>query len=626
MGLIRRRTAVLLSATVLGGAALMVEPAALRDLRFGDGPHRVTIGAIRTPLWSAAFAQADTLVLENVTVTLGPVTYTAPRIEFTGVTSTRAEVEALVDKGSTEPLAARLARINARQVTIPEIRSEQQAGAMRAESVQKNTVLSGIAQGRVAEVTVEGGAGESGTPEGRVRYVQGRMTTTDLDVAGIARVILERAASPAEPMRKLGGTFSLDGMQFSGPDGVEVKVGRAAGRDFYARPIADSWAGLFSLIPAMAEAGKPSAQDSGRLVASLADFMGAFDYGSVEINGITVTPPATAGANAAGRIARIAYTGSVGGLTPDARLEGLEITSPAGTARIGTIAFTGFSFGSTAEGLKALKSGRIEDLDPEALRRLMPTIGTVRFSGLDFDLPNEAKEGKPEKGQKAERVRFTLKDLELTADKPLNGVPTNLRLGLQNLAMPIDPATQDEGLKDLASLGYKQLDLSFTTAANWNEAGNELVIREVSTRIPDMGAISLKGVIGNVTKDVFNADTAIATVALLGAAAKNLDLTIENGGLFERFLNRESKKQSKTPEALRRELGTAVAVMVPALLGNSGQAKTIGQAVARFVAKPGRLSISAKTKSSAGLGFTDVMMLGEPVEILDKLDISAKSE
>jgi hypothetical protein len=325
-------------------------------------------------------------------------------------------------------------------------------------------------------------------------------------------------------------------------------------------------------------------------------------------------------------VARIAYTGSVGGLTPDARLEGLEITSPDGTARVGTIAFTGFSFGSTAEGLKALKSGRIEDLDPEALRRLMPTIGTVRFSGLDFDLPNEAKEGKPEKGQKAERVRFTLKDLELTADKPLNGVPTNLRLGLQNLAMPIDPATQDEGLKDLASLGYKQLDLSFTTAANWNEAGNELVIREVSTRIPDMGAISLKGVIGNVTKDVFNADTAIATVALVGAAAKNLDLTIENGGLFERFLNRESKKQSKTPEALRRELGTAVAVMVPALLGNSGQAKTIGQAVARFVAKPGRLSISAKTKSSAGLGFTDVMMLGEPVEILDKLDISAKSE
>ncbi|HEX2553293.1 MAG TPA: hypothetical protein VHL98_06310 [Microvirga sp.] len=623
MGLIRRRTAVLLSATVLAGAALVVEPAAVRDLRFGDGARQVTIGAVRTSLWSAALAQADTMVLENVTVTLGPVTYTAPRIEFTGVTSTRAEIEALVDKTSSEPLAARLARVSARQVSIPEIRSEQ-AGALRAASVQKNTILSGVSQGRVAEVTIEGGAGESETPEGKIRYIQGRMTTTDLDVAGIARVVLERAATNAEPMRKLGGTFSMDGMQFSGPDGVEVKIGRAAGRDFYARPTADSWAGLFSLIPAMAEAGKPSEQDSARLVASMADFMGAFDYGAMEISGISVTPPAKAGANASGRVARIAYTGSVGGLTPDARLEGLEITSPEGTARIGTIAFTGFSFQSTAEGLKALKGKRMEDLDPESLRRLMPTIGTIRFSGLDFDLPNEAKAGA--KGTKPERVRFTLKDLEFTADKPLNGVPTNLRVGLQNFAMPIDPNTQEEGLKDLASLGYKQLDLSFTTAANWNEAGNELVIREVSTRIPEMGAISLKGVIGNVTKDVFNADSAIATVALVGATAKNLDLTVENGGLFERFLTRESKKQSKTPEALRRELGTAAAVMVPALLGNSAQAKTLGQAVARFVAKPGRLSISAKTKSSAGLGFTDVMMLGEPVEILDKLDISAKAE
>ena len=48
MGLIRRRSAVLLSATVLGGAALMIEPAAVRDLRFSDGANRATIGAVRT--------------------------------------------------------------------------------------------------------------------------------------------------------------------------------------------------------------------------------------------------------------------------------------------------------------------------------------------------------------------------------------------------------------------------------------------------------------------------------------------------------------------------------------------------------------------------------------------------
>ncbi len=406
MGLIRRRSVVLLSATFLAGAALMVEPAAMRDLQFGDGANRVAIGAVRTSLWSAAFSQTGTVVLENVSVTLGPVTYTAPRIEFSGVASTRAEIEAVVDKASTEPLAARLARINARQVTIPEIVSEQRMGHMRATSLQKNTVLTGIAQGRIAEITAEGGAGENETPEGKLRFVQGRMTATDLDAAGLARVVLERAGSPAEPMKKLGGTFSMDGMQFSGPDGVEVTVGRTTGRDFYARPTADSWAGFMSLVTAMAEAGKPSEQDSARFLASMGDLLGAFDYGSVEIGGIAVTPPKKAGANASGRIARLAYTGSVGGSTPDARLEGLEIASPEGTARIGTIAFTGFSFQSTVEGLKALKDKRLDSLDPESLRRLVPTIGTIRFSGLDFDLPNREA-----KGARPERVRFTLKDL-----------------------------------------------------------------------------------------------------------------------------------------------------------------------------------------------------------------------
>ncbi len=154
MGLIRRRTAVFLSATMFGGAALLVEPAAMRDLQFGDGANRIAVGAVRTSLWSAALAQSDTVVLENVTITLGPMAYTMPRIEFSGVTSTRAEIEAIVDKASTEPLADRLARINARQVTIPEIRSEQQMGGARTVSVQRNTVLSGVNQGRVAEITV----------------------------------------------------------------------------------------------------------------------------------------------------------------------------------------------------------------------------------------------------------------------------------------------------------------------------------------------------------------------------------------------------------------------------------------------------------------------------------------
>jgi hypothetical protein len=70
----------------------------------------------------------------------------------------------------------------------------------------------------------------------------------------------------------------------------------------------------------------------------------------------------------------------------------------------------------------------------------------------------------------------------------------------------------------------------------------------------------------------------------------------------------------------------AAAVAVPAMLGGSGQAKAIGQAVARFVAKPGKLSISAKTKDPAGLGIADFAVIGEPGAILEKLEVTATAE
>ena len=141
-----------------------------------------------------------------------------------------------------------------------------------------------------------------------------------------------------------------------------------------------------------------------------------------------------------------------------------------------------------------------------------------------------------------------------------------------------------------------------------------------------MGSAVLRGVLANVDKDLFNPDSAIALVALLGATARNLDLTIENKGLFERVIANEARKQKKSPEDLRREYGITAAIAVPSILGNSASAKAVGQAVARFVARPGRLNISARAKSPAGLGIADFAAAPEPAALLDKLDITATAE
>jgi len=616
----RRRAAIVATASLLGCAAIGFEPAVLRDLAFESGGGRATIGSVRMPLWSAAFAQAtDVVSLDNVTFSIGPDTFRASRIDVSGLTSTRADLEALFDKNSTEPLAARLARVSAKQAIIPELAAERQAGDTRQLSVYRNVTLSDIAQGRIGKLTADSSSIEVKGPKQNATLTQGRTTAEDIDAAEAARVYMEKAGPQPEPLSRLYGAFSVENIKIQDKEGT-VTIAHGSGRDVRGRRTEDSWAGTASLVTALGEMDKPSEQDSARLLASVADLLGAIEIGSAELTGIEASALASSPGTTT-RIARIGYTGTLNGQPADARLEGLDVTGNNTRARIDTISFTGFSLQATWAELRTFKGKSLDELDAAAFRRMVPTLGTVHVSGLDFDVPNqEAKNGGPDK------IRFKLKDLELTADKPRNGIPTNVRVALQNFAAPIPSDTKDETVKLFRDLGYKDLNVSFVTAASWNEAANELVIRELSYNGQDMGAVTLHGVLGNVTGDVFNPDTALASVALIGAVAKSADLTIDNQGIVDRYLAQEARKQKKSPEALGREYGTAAALAVPIMLGNSPQAKSLGQAVARFIAKPGRLIVNAKAKSPTGLGLAELLTTSEPAALFSKLYVTATAE
>ena len=127
-----------------------------------------------------------------------------------------------------------------------------------------------------------------------------------------------------------------------------------------------------------------------------------------------------------------------------------------------------------------------------------------------------------------------------------------------------------------------------------------------------MGNVAVTGIIGNVGKDLFDADTAIAAVALAGARAKALDVTIENKGLFERYLDKAAKEQKTKPESLRRAYAAGAAFVVPAMIGSSEQARTLSQAIARFIAKPDKLTINATPKDPSGFGIVEAVFLPDP--------------
>jgi hypothetical protein len=617
---LRYRAGVAALALLAGSTALSFEPAVLRDLVVDHDGHRLAIGAVRVPLWSTAFAQsADSFSLDNVNFTFGLTSYEAKRIEFTGVTSSRADIETLFSSSSTEPMESRLRRINAKQVTIPEARVKQTMGKETQATTYRNAVLNDVAQGRIASMVVEAMAMESSGTKDKVVITGGRTTMSEVDLPAMARLYEAKADGPSTPMAKIYGAFSLENMQLvDSQEGVTFKIARIGGRDFLGRPTKDSWNGTMSLMTEMADKGDLSSEDQARLLPAIADVVDAFQIGFMEASGIEVS---SKGKDTQGqaRIARIAYTGGTDTQPADMRWEGFEFSDKDNRMKLDSLSLTGFSFRQTLDGLRNLPGKSFDDIDAATARSLVPTLGTLRLTGFSIDGTSE-DEGKKVKFQAA------LKGFELTADKPVNAIPTNFRIGLQNLTMALPSNGTDDAIKELVALGYRNIDISLLAAATWNEASNEIMLSEVSAQGHEMGTVTVTGLISNAGKDLFNADTAIATVALAAAKAKALDITVENRGLFDRYLAKTAKEQKSTPEALRRTYAAAAAFVVPAMIGNSEQAQTLSQAIGRFIAKPGKLTLHATPKDPSGFGLVDALAMSEPKDALDKLNISAKAE
>ena len=622
----RRRGAALAALSVIAVAASGLSSPRIGDLRLSTPEGALEIGAVRTnATWlGVALAQAADATLENVTFDVGGITYRLPRVAFAGSSLSRADLVALF--ASRDAAGASLARLSAREVSIPELRIEQASAGGRQVTVYRDLVARDIVDGRIASLTSGGATLEmTGAKAGMAKGSAGPMVVRSLDLAYAAELYGRTAVSPTIEARTVYASFALDDLAISEPNGAEVRIARLSGTDFKARPSATSWGDSMRILGEAQDIENASPAERSRLFGILADLFESFELGSTEATGIEIRN-ARAKEPAVGRIARLAVVGGGAQQPAEARAEGLEILSNNGTARIAAVTFAGFSARDALQGLKGLGDQPAGKLGPADLRKLVPTIGTVRLTGLDVDakyadLPNDKA-----KAAGADTIRFAIRGIEMTADKPIDGVPTNLRLAFENVTFAVPPNAQDDALKTLAALGYGALDLSLVTAASWNEAGNEFVVREVSVRGADMGSAVLRGVLADVGRDVFNPDGAVAAAALVGARARNVHLTIENKGLFERVIAAESRKGKKSPEDLRREYGMAAAVAVPAMLGNAPAAKTLGQAVARFIAKPGRLTISMIAKDPAGLGIADLAATAEPAAILDKLEITATAE
>lgn len=624
----RHRAGVCALALVAGMAALQLEPAVLRNVSFETASGRVSIGAVKVPLWSAALAQsADGFSLENINFTWGSTAYELKRIDLSGVTSSRADIESLFSGSSTEPMAARLARINAKRIEIPEAKVRLTRAKETQITTYRNIVMTDIVGGRVASSTVETAGMEFSDQNATVLASLGKTSVSDLDIGALANIYEGKAKSATEPLVRIHGQFSAENLELADTKGLfALKAARLNGTNFKARPTLESWAGTEALLSDLSQKDKLSDEESSRLFAALADLFNAYEIGQVEAAGIEIKnsgkdDAGSTGAPSTGRIQRMAYASGSAQQPSNIRIEGFEVTESKNVVKIGMIGLTGFSIAPTLEGLKNLQGKKPDEFNAATLRQLIPTLGTLRLSGIDIDAEND-----PEEGQQPERTRLTIEDFAVTADKPVNGIPTNIRIEQRNATFALPEDSSDELAQQLAALGYKSLTSSFTLAANWNETAGEIKLSEASFQGQEMGSFSLTGLIGNVSKDLFSTDEAAVAAAAIGLKAKEAHIVIEDKGLLNRYLSQAAKDQKTTPDALRKLYAGAAPLVISAMIGSSEQASTLAEAVSKFITKPGRLTIDATPKNPSGFGVMDAVLASKPADALTKLNISAKAE
>jgi hypothetical protein len=562
---------------------------------------------------------ATGLAVENLTFSLPSVTYRIPRAELRGNTLSPAEISALLDPGSSVPVLERLTRLEASEILLPQVSAEQTVGGIRQETTYRDVRLTGIKDGRVASVVSGGGAFDSSGPAGASRGTFSQMDLTDIDLALAVALYAGTGRAEPDPPKRLYGSFSLEGMKVEDPSGATTGIARLASGEILARVTGPGLGATAQALSALSpDLGRTDVTVRRQIYGLVGDMIAMFDIRSLEATGFTFSDRRNA-ANT-GRIARLAFTGASENRPTEIRLEGLDVVSETGKVRIGSVAVGGLSLTPLLDAARGLaETGPDGTPDPAKLRKLFPSTGSLRVSDIAFEQvgPGPAADSPGS---------FAIGTVEITADKPVDDLPSELRFGLRDIGFAV-PAAEDAGaLKDLAQLGYKRVDASLGIAARWDESRQEILLRDFSLRSPTMGDIAMSGVIGNVSRDAFNPDSAIALVALASAKAKSLDITVDNRGLYERILERQAKRERRSTEDLRREYGVAAAIGVPAMLGNSASARALGAALARFAAKPGTLAIQARAKNEAGLGLVDLTGSPDPTALLERLEIKASAQ
>ena len=604
---------LVLSASLLAGVALLALSPSLRA-SLGHAP-----GALARMIVTPAHALAGTAKADDISIETDTATYTIKHVEATGTTLSDDELEALFDDESKVSLADRMAKLTAATVSIPEIAGEVEAGDGKIAVTYTDVKFANVAKGVAGAVSIgEIKFAATGDKNADLSGVIVNFAARNVDTGAILHAHHDARKDADEPMKLQYESIAADGMTIRGVPGVAFSIGKISIKDVSGRALKVPLSEMAGHVAAAAaEDAEPARKQE--LAALYADFMRSSAFGSFEVRDIAVAVDID-GKPGKVKLARLAANNFSGGKLGEFVYEGFDLDVPEAKMKLGSFGFRGFDLRPmlaladfiAAKGPDAL--GEMEDPRP-----FIPTIDHVGMTALDVDA--KATDGQKGNAEGGARNKFTMANFSLDSGGFIGGIPTSATLALDHVAVDLSGLADDPAMKDFAALGYSKVDISAKLDLGWNEAANELAVKNLSFQSAGMGAASGSLVLGNVTRDLFAANPALMQAAALGAVLKKVEIGISNEGILEKALAMQAAKDGKPVDEVRKMLILGASVGLPSILGDSPAARTIANAVSKYLADPKTLKLTAT--SANGLGVGDLGLIGNPVDLLGKIDVKA---
>jgi hypothetical protein len=620
-------------------------------------------------LTSAALAEDFTL--DKLNIDLGLYKIGIPSAVVKGSSLSKAEFQSLIEGKNPEPLAKTLARLNATSITAAKLNISTVLAGVTSDYSDDNVVLNDITSGRIAKMVSSGGGG--GFVDkllGPSKVTWTGMAAEAIDMTGMAEIwTTTRAPGTPPSFRTLYGSYSIASMVQNLGSGITVTMGTSSGANMAmsagTAPLSARFATLMEFVKdaekvntdkaepkpetkpdpkgpgwgASPQAPKPSQparagadqkKPDAKTIDGMLSLWEDMRFGTLEGKDLVVTVKADKklGLDEAGefRIARMSFADTGDIAKSGFIMEGVKARFGQNSFDLGKIAMTGFSGQPTIAALRAefAKGTPFDGKDFGAdfdYKKLFPILGSIVIKDVQAKIPDPASKVKV--GEFKLILNYGMRGMEMTSRAQENGIPTDVKLAIEGITAPLP---NDASTKDLIAMGYKTIDVSNRIDFGWIKDKNEITLRDLSLDAVGMLNLSIKGIIGNASKELFSGDATLAQIAALGATVKTLDLKLDNLGLLDKFLENEAKKAKKEPEALRREWGSLAALALPAIIGDTDAAKAITGAISRFVARPKTLAITATSKGASGIGLADVIAGGDPKSVLGKIDVKASAE